>query len=299
MTHNILEQVTLEAADGLKLVGYHFASEEPQAAILVCPATGVTQKFYFSFCRWLSRNGYSAFTFDYRGLGESLGSSSLLSSKARLQDWGELDMPAALAWLENRYPSLPKHLIGHSAGGLLFGLMPNHKTLSSVISVAASIGYIDAIAMPERLVTYFLFKIYLPLAVALCGYLPAKRFNLAEDLPAGVARQWYDWCSKPGYVQNAFGREILTNYYAQIAIPMLVLNVQDDPVASAFNVSALDQLFPNAPIEKVCLVPAQFGLSRVGHMGFFREKNAQLWLCVIEWLKAKENPDRKENSSDI
>jgi len=277
--------IDLYAADGFKLTGYHFASENPKAAVLVCCATAVPQRYYFPFAHWLSKQRYSVLTLDYRGLGESLGAPSVKESKARKQDWGELDMPAALSWLHQTYPAQPKHLIGHSAGGLLFGLMPNHKNLTSVISIGCSIGYINNAAMPARLVASALMKVYFPVATKVFGYLPAKRLGWGEDLPTGVALQWAEWCCNPGYVSYAFGKEITKHYYNELQLPMLILNLKDDPIASVSNVNATDQLFPNATIEKLLLDPKQYGLGTVGHMGFFRQKHDVLWPKVTQWLQ--------------
>jgi len=277
--------IELHAADGLKLTGYHFANENPRAAILVCSATAVTQRFYFPFARWLSIQGYSVLTLDYRGIGESLGAPSVKESRARKQDWGELDMPAALSWLQQTYPNKPKHLIGHSAGGLLFGLMPNYRDLASVVSIGCSIGYVNEAAMPDRLVASALLNVYFPVATKLFGYLPAKTLGWGEDLPPGVALQWAEWCTNRGYVSNAFGKDIKKHYYNDLQLPMLVMNMKDDPFATVSNVDAMNELFPNATMEKLWLDPKQYGLETVGHMGFFRPKNDVLWPKVTEWLQ--------------
>jgi predicted alpha/beta hydrolase len=194
-------------------------------------------------------------------------------------------MPAALSWLHQMYPNLPKHLVGHSAGGLLFGLMPNYKLLSSVVAVGCSTGYVKQIALPYRLVAYAILKFYFPIAVKIFGYVPAKKLGWGEDLPVAVGAQWADWCLNPGYVSNAFGKEITTNYFEELYLPMLVLNVKDDPIASAKNVEAMKQLFPNTAIETIWIDPSLYGLKTVGHIGFFRQTNKVLWPKVTEWLQ--------------
>ncbi len=285
MKENTAKPVELIAADGLKLIGYHFENETPRAAILICCATAVRQKFYFPFARWLCKEGYSVLTLDYRGLGESLDAPSMKESKARKQDWGELDMPAAAAWLKKRYPNIPLHLIGHSAGGLLFGLMPNFDVLTSIVSIGCSTGYVHKIAMPDRLVAASLLSVYFPFAVNVFGYLPAKKLGWGEDLPRGVAMQWAQWCSNPGYVSNAFGGDIKEHHYNEVSAPMVVLNMTDDKIASKENVEALRQLFPNTKMEAFWFAPKDYKLGEVGHMGFFRQANSALWTNVTDWLQ--------------
>jgi predicted alpha/beta hydrolase len=279
-----LQPVEILAQDGFKLKGYRISPENPKAAVLICGATATSQRFYFGFARWLAKQGYSVLTFDYRGMAESLNVASAKDSQARKQDWGELDMPAALSFLSDLYPELPKHLIGHSAGGFLFGLMPNHRNLTSVIAIGSSNGYVQDMSMPFRLVALAMLKIYFPVAIKRFGYVPAKKLGWGEDLPKGVALQWADWCCNPGYVTNAFDKEIKTNYYQQLTMPILVLNMKDDAIATQKNVEAMQILFPKAALDKAWLDPHEHNLGAVGHMGFFRTKNQVLWTNVTKWL---------------
>ncbi|MDR3613026.1 MAG: alpha/beta fold hydrolase [Candidatus Obscuribacterales bacterium] len=280
-----LQGAEIIASDGCRLKGYHFTNDAAKGAILICCATAVNQKFYFSFARWLSEQGYNVLTFDYRGLGESLAESTAKDSPARKQEWGELDMTAAFSWLIDKHPDLPKHLIGHSAGGLLFGLMPNYGDIENVVSIGCSTGYAGNIRMPDRLGAWFFLKIYFPLTMKFLGYVPGKKLGLGEDLPKGIARQWADWCTNPGYVSNAFGKEIHKNYYQNLSMPMLVINMKDDAISTPRNVEALQTLFPNAQIETVWLEAQDYKLKTVGHMGFFRKENKVLWTTVKEWLE--------------
>ena len=52
--------------------------------------------------------------------------------------------------LQDEFPSAKYHLIGHSAGGQLIGLMPNYQALTSVVSVACSSGRIKNMDMPFK-----------------------------------------------------------------------------------------------------------------------------------------------------
>jgi len=58
-----------------------------------------------------------------------------------MSDWGVLDMPAALAWLAERFPRLPLVTVGHSVGGQLIGCMPNQARARAHLMLATSTGY--------------------------------------------------------------------------------------------------------------------------------------------------------------
>jgi len=273
--------VEIKALDGVSLTGYVFEHPEPKAAVLICSATAVRQRFYFSFARWLCAQGFNCLTVDYRGIGESLNAKTAKQSEARKQDWGQLDMPGALTYLDQCFPDLGKHLVGHSAGGVLVGLMPNYGLLRSVVGIACTTGYLHQIAMPYRVVVGILLHVYFPAAIKIFGYLPAKRLGWGEDLPAGVAWQWANWCTNPGYVKNSFGKEITHHFYDQLAMPILILNATDDPIATEPNVRDLLELFPNARAQSKWLHPQEYGLLVIGHMGFFRPQNRALWVNVL------------------
>ncbi|OKB68541.1 alpha/beta hydrolase [Serratia marcescens] len=276
------------AADGCMLSGSYFpASSGDKTPVLICPATGVKQGFYYAFAQWLSEQGHSVLVFDYRGIGASLAEPHVRYSKARKQDWGEQDMPAALNWLLSKTAAQQAHLIGHSAGAQLVGLMPNHRAVRSLTAVSASSGYIGNIRWPFRAMAMFFMWCYIPLSVRLLGYAPAKRLGWGEDLPAGVARQWADWCRRPGYVENAFGTEIKRHYYAVFQAPIAVVAASDDALVTQRSIEDWLRLLPNARHAIHLLQPTQVGGQAIGHINMFRRSHAALWPQLIVALSEK------------
>ncbi|PQJ26107.1 alpha/beta hydrolase, partial [Limnobacter sp. SAORIC-690] len=124
MTNKI--EVSIPAV-GQPLAGTFFPASNGNTdkPLLICPATGITQKFYFPFARWLAHQGFSVLVFDYRGIGKSLQESHVKHCEVKKQDWGLYDMPAALDFLLELTGQNGAYLVGHSAGGQLFGLMHN------------------------------------------------------------------------------------------------------------------------------------------------------------------------------
>ncbi|WP_411888294.1 alpha/beta fold hydrolase [Hydrocarboniphaga effusa] len=285
MTSATAELMSMMARDGQKLVGWHYGHPRPQAAVLICGATGVRQRFYANFATWLASQGYAVLTFDYRGIGDSLHNAHPRQSRARKQHWGEYDMPAALDALAQRHPGVPLLLIGHSVGGQLVGLMPNHDRLDGVVQVASSSGYVGGIRMPTRWAARLLLALYVPATVRLLRYTPAKRIGWGEDLPAGVARQWARWCLRPGYVLNGFEHEVQHHYYDEFRAPIVSIAASDDPIATRRNVDDLLRLFTQAPQQRLCLEPNEFGLQRIGHVDWFRPALSRLWPEMLTGLQ--------------
>jgi len=287
MTSTTGTVVKFNAADGERLSGHFFEASQCKGAVLLAGATGVKQQFYFKFCQWLNSCGYSVLTFDYRGIGESLN-QPIKECKARKQDWGELDMPAALDWISLKVAGAPVHLIGHSAGGQLAGLLPNYAKLSSIVQVASSTGFVGKISMPDRILAFTLLAIYGPICAKIFGYVPVKLLGWGEDLPSGIARQWSQWCLSPGYVANGFGKEIKEHHFNEISQPILAISATDDAIATQPNVDAVLSLYPHAKIKQLRLNPSDYGLKQIGHVDFFRSKSHSLWPLVSEWFAEVE-----------
>ncbi|HEV7998845.1 MAG TPA: alpha/beta fold hydrolase [Planctomycetaceae bacterium] len=286
------EAIEFAAADGTQLAGRFFSGgfAKQSNPVLICTATGVPQRFYAPFARWLAEQGIDVLTFDYRGIGASLREAHVRQCRARKQDWGQLDMPAALDWLRQRSGAETIDLVGHSAGAQLVGLMHNHSVIRRVLMVSGSSGYVWGLRFPYRIAAYGYLRFYLPATAGLLGYSPSRAIGMGEDLPAGVARQWSRWCLRPGYVSNEFGRGVTRHYYDEFRTPILSLYASDDSIATPCNVDDLLRLFPLAPKQTVCLEPRRFNVPTFGHVDFFRASSSSAWPLALDWLRAGKLP---------
>jgi len=267
--------------------------DAPRAFVLICSATALRQQFYWKFAEWMTTQGYGVLTFDYRGIGASLNGRSVRDCSARKQDWGQLDMPAALDFLDCKFPELPIHLVGHSVGGQLIGLMPNHERLERIVTVGSSSGYLYNLASGTRLFAAFLLKVYIPISAKLLGYVPTRWIGWGEDLPAQVALQWAAWCTRPGYVLNALGSDVAVDFFDQIKGPILWLTATDDPIATPENIDDMLRLYESASVTRGRINPREYGLERIGHIDFFRGRNAKLWPLIADWLSPKSLNESK------
>ena len=265
--------------------------DEVKTAVMIAPATGIKRQFYHNFATYLAASGFGVLTFDNEGIGESLN-SDLSKCDASLISWGRHDMPAVLDTLQDEFPDATYHLIGHSAGGQLIGLMPNYQAIASVFNVACSSGQIKNMDMPYKLKAIGFMDAFIPLTNLTFGYTPADKIGMGEPLPRSVARQWREWCNGAGYIETAFGKSIHTHFYDEIDMPALWLGFSDDEIANSKNIDDMIRIFSKMPVEKRFFEPEEFGLNSIGHMRYFSSKtNAkapQLWQMAVDWLAKQQ-----------
>lgn len=280
--------VRIRCEDGFELRGVLLRPPEPELAVLVAPATGVRSRLYLNFARALTEAGAACLLYDNRGIGDSAPAAGLRGFEADLVSWGQLDFGAAVRQLEAALPGLPLAMVGHSAGAQLIGLSPEVLKLERILQVNASTGYIGKLAPSLRVLGPLLLRGWLPVTGALLGYGAAKITGWGENLPRGVARQWGEWCSRPGYVENAFGKGVEAHWYGEVTAPILNISAADDPIATPENVADLLRLFPKAPTETRVWQPADYGFASIGHIDAFRRKHQALWPEMMGWLLGRE-----------
>ncbi|WP_367109694.1 alpha/beta fold hydrolase [uncultured Psychrobacter sp.] len=260
-------------------------------AVMIAPATGIKRQFYHKFATFLAKKGFGVITFDNEGIGESL-STDLAKCDASLVSWGRHDMPAVLDALQDEFVEANYHLLGHSAGGQLIGLMPNYKAISSIFNVACSSGRIKNMAMPYKIKAMGFMDVFIPVSNLVLGYTPADKIAMGEPLPRGVARQWREWCNGAGYIKTALGKSIHTHFYDEIDMPALWLGFSDDEIANSQNMDDMIRVFPQMPVDKHFLHPKDFGLNSIRHMRYFSSKTQakapELWQMAVDWFNKNQ-----------
>ncbi len=277
--HN--EVLTLTASDGYALDARLLLPDSPPTRTLAMnPALGVPKEFYRRFCERATELGYAALLYDYRGIGGSRR-GSLRGFKATFRDYGTLDIAAAIEFLTSRFPDLPLHAVGHSAGGQLLGLAHNCQRISCATLVACSTGTLSLLPRPFRYLARFMMQGFIPITTALLGYAPAKSVGWGEDLPRDVAREWAAWCNADRYFASFFGKTISTHWYDDIRVPIRAIAMSDDPIANPRTVPALLSIYTNAPNDVRWISPGDVNAKSLGHHGFFTSKGRALWDDVL------------------
>lgn len=267
----------IAAADGQPLAALFYApAGAPRGAVLLVPAMGTPQTYYRAFAEWLSREGFLAATFDYRGTGLSRP-RRLRGFRADIFAWGRLDCAAMLDALAAHAPGKPLYWIGHSLGGQILPFVPNRARIVKAITVATGSGYWRENAPGLRWRAWWLWYVVAPLAVRVFGYFPGRRLRKVGDLPAEAMRQWRRWCLHPDYAVGVEG-EAVRAQYAAVRTPIVSLSFHDDEFMSARNTESIHGFYVNAPRIMKRLGAADIGARRIGHFGFFRAAFEQsLW----------------------
>ncbi len=274
----MIEPVRIAARhDGFPLGGdLYLPAGTPRACLLIGPAMAVRARFYGPFARALSAEGIAALTLDYRGIGASRPEGSLKGFTAHFHDWGEKDLAGGADFLRARFPDLPMHYLGHSAGGQLMGMIDG-AGFSRALFIAAGTAYWKAYRGWPRAVMAALWWGIIPGLTAWNGYLPMRRFGQGDDVPLGVAREWAQWGKDPRYVFSwAEPRGGLE--YLRYQGPLRAVCFPGDAYAPRDAMESLLTLYPGAQKD--------FRLHRdpVGHFGFF--KKPALWPEQVAFFTA-------------
>jgi predicted alpha/beta hydrolase len=291
-----VDDITFPATDGYPLgATLYLPRGARRQAILINSATAVPRKLYKGFASYLARRGSAVLTYDYRGIGDSRQKSptdpdkprSLSGFNASMSDWAARDATAAVAWMRERYRSMPLNYIGHSFGGQALGLLPNNVDISRALLIAAQAGYWKLMAAPERFRVYAVLNFAGRPLTRLLGYTPGWT-GLGHDLPKGVFLEWVDWVMSERYMFSDPRLKALENF-PKYKGALRALCISDDPWATRPAVELLCSGFTAITPEILTVTPADAGATKIGHFGFFRpEHRDTLWRGAAEWIEAPE-----------
>ena len=249
------------------LAGTLFAPTDtaPHSLLLINGAMGVRQHLYHRLAAWLAGKGLAVLTYDYRDLDAR--PAALRRSAVCIEDWAA-DMAGLIDWLEARFPGRPCWALGHSLGGQIVGACPAVERLSGLLFVASGTAYWRHWRGMARAQMWLYFHVFIPGITRLVGYFPGRALRAMENLPPGVARQWATWARSPDYLFDHLPAARAT--YGALRLPWLALAFADDSYAPRGAVEALLRHYGGAPRTILAIAPSDWGMSAIGHFGFFR-----------------------------
>ncbi|MEZ4740956.1 MAG: alpha/beta hydrolase [Bdellovibrionota bacterium] len=280
-------EITIPARDGIKLAARHYPPVNSGAfrvpkVVVFSTGIGIRKEKYHAFASYLARTGARVIVFDYRGIGGSL-SCKVKDTRASMTQWGSQDLAGVIDWVMHSFPKEDMFLLAHNSGQLV-GLAPNCDSLRGMILVGCTHGYwghwhpiLRSLLVPA---IYAVF----PLLTAVFRYFPSRHLGLGENLPAGVARELFNWTRKR---DSLFAlHPVAKDRLKKLSIPILVYSFKDDIFAPKNGVRTLLDFMASPCKQWNHISPRDLRVRHIGHYGFFssRVKNT-LWDDTINWLK--------------
>ncbi|WP_271767909.1 alpha/beta hydrolase family protein [Aquimarina algiphila] len=276
------QELKISTKDGYKIsIIVREPNNKRKGVVQIQGGIGLSQELYSNFATYVTQNGYTTVTFDYRGIGKSKP-ANLKGFKADIIDWGELDMAGVFDWVVKKYPSDKKIMIAHSIGGALVGLMENNVRIDQLFLIASSTAYWKDMSKPYRWVMPPVWSFFILIHSFIFGYVKMKKFKLGEDVPKGVALRWWKWSKNKNYFQDDLKKSKKLHRYDQIKIPLTSIQISDDPIANKITSNKLLKYYENAQIKICEITPKQLEVAKIGHVGFFSRKfKKTLWSDLL------------------
>lgn len=273
--------------DGFKITALILkpSVSKPKAVIQFHSGTVTKKEYYLKLASYLAEQNYIVVLFDYRGVGESKP-ESLKGFDMSISDWGRYDSVAVADWIRNSYPNLSVHLIAHSMGGQIYGMMRNWDVFDKVIFLNTSSGNFNKFSP----ITYK-WKVKLPAMILfpilnrVLGFIPGS-LGLGEDWPKGVAEDWYRNSKMNGLMPKYLHKKTGLSYYQHINRKVTAWYFADDSMSTLETVDELPLSYPKAIINIKTIHPSDVGLEKIGHFGLFKQKaEAILWPMLTEEIE--------------
>lgn len=260
-----------------------FSKNDNGHTIIISSATGVLQKYYAKFASFFAIQGFTVYTFDYKGIGKSITSTKELKSYlGNLKSWGRNDQSAIVAFAAKENSEAKITLITHSIGGQLLGFNTNNHLIDQAVLVASQSGYWKYFNGIHLLKMWLFWYILIPFLTPIFGYFPSKKMGLFENLPKNMAYEWAEWGKKKEYMMHFHNAE--DYFFDALKIPILSLSFSRDSFAPKKTVDWLTSQYKNAQIKRVHHIPEN-GENHVKHFGFFRPSfKDTLWQQTLQWV---------------
>ena len=276
-----MNESTIPARDGYPLAATIYGEASPGSRVVVInSATAVPQRFYRHFAGTLAGAGFTAVTYDYRGI-EIESREELRKLGATARDWALLDLPGVVDWVADGLGPEKLFLAGHSFGGQVAGMYDRPALIDAMATMSAQSGNWRLPGGEQKLVVWLHTHLTLPVLSKLMGYMPRKAVGAGEDMPAGVAVEWARWCRHRDYILG--DASLPLDRYHDFTAPVLAYSFDDDKWGTPRSVEAMMRAYPN--VERRHVVPSKVGLDAIGHLGFFNPRSESLWNDVIAWFE--------------
>lgn len=274
------ENWPVEASDGHQFDLLVQVPEQPRAILLFVCALGVEASYYTKFAEAMAQHGVALAMCDLRGNG----TSSLRPRRG--VDFGyreivEQDIPAAVATVKERMPSVPLYLGGHSLGGQLVMLHVAAKEpdIAGVVLVACAIPYYRHWNGSSRRQVLLATRLF-PVIGFLLGYVPGKRFGFGGIEARTVMLDWSHNAKTARYEPRGSS----VDYEAALRnaeLDFVTINIDGDDMGPPNAVDFMLEKLPKARGERI---EAKLSESKPGaHFRWARDSD-DVVLAIMGWM---------------
>jgi predicted alpha/beta hydrolase len=285
------EKITIEAADGCQLAARWWpGSPDGNRTLLFVSGLAAPQEYLHFFASYLAQREWNVLTFDYRSVAGSR--SAKVDSTATLDDWVNLDLPAAVAAIKQRTSSKFLGVVAHSIGGQLLGQSPIRSEIDGALFISAQRGIRKHYQGVARFRVEWAYTVF-PMLIQIFGNMPPSNLTFPVECSGQAVRQWVEW-GRRGVFVDRNGRSV-EERFAEFTGPLTAVTIEDDGYyAPSGAVEALTRVYKNADVDRVLLSPKEFGAESVGHFGFFhRHAPRTMWERAVSWLNGLEDRARR------
>lgn len=279
-----MQQLFLKTSDHNLISVTVFEPQNPNGKLLLInSATGVKQQVYFSFSKYFAENGFTAITYDYRGIGDSKP-KKMNGFHATMRIWGTDDFKTVTDFIKKNYQNHQKFCLGHSVGALIIGMNENAHIFDKFIFVATQDAYIGNLKANIAASAVLGFGIAVPLTTKFFGYFPAHRFGLGESLPKGVAYDWRTLILNKKSTSRLY-EKIATHFSKDLKQETFIIHAEDDPWVTMKGMENLmNNVYPHLKKTYREIKVSDSEKGEIGHINFFRSFNKNLWKIVLNEL---------------
>lgn len=280
------EPITVTTPDGAELALRVLPRPDPAApVVLILPAMAIKAKFYLPLVKALHDAGLAVATVDLRAQGESrpaLGQGPDFG----YQELIEVDLPAVVDALGERFPDAPLHLFGHSLGGQLALLYASAEPgrLAGVATIGTGSVYWRSFPARRRL-EILLTTQWVGLVCRLRGRWTGG--GGIGPMTAGVMADWVRHARTGRYRPRGTKRDY-DRLLAELSVPALVISLDRDPLGPESTVRLLCGRMPSAEVTR-WHIDASSGLTHLGHASWVKDSDI-VGPAVAAWITSGKAP---------
>ena len=286
----VTKEISFIAEDGFKLNGAVFSeigsSDNFNRVLIIGSAFGVPYQYYKHIAGFLAEQGMAVLVFDYRGISHSKH-GNMSTNQILMQHWGQLDLEAAIQFIQSQYQPKKISYLGHSAGGQIIGLAPSSHTFDKIIIAASGVGAWRLWPGVQKYALAAIWYLVFPVVMAFqFGDFFKSRFLGPIPVPKTAVKQWLTWARSRDYLFTPeHGLEL--SGYKRIDADILGITISDDWYAPKEARDGLLKHYPNANKEVLNISPKSLERKSIGHFGLFKKKQEikdGIWQPIVTFL---------------